>query len=362
MYQLERAIFDLRRGVPVLLTDAEGDCLVRPVEGQHEGALSTLLERCGAALRLVVTRHRLEALGGEAPSDVVSLVLAGAPSSRDLMAGEVPAYDAMMSATAAERTALGMLRRGSLIPAVVAAAPRQECHDELAQLVAAGTLLSLDAAEADRALTDLGRDVTRVSEARVPLADAEVTRFILFREADGMREHLAVVIGEPADWPEPVPIRLHSACLTGDLFASLLCDCGEQLRNAVAGIHEQGGGVLLYLDQEGRDIGMANKLRAIGLQELGLDTLEADGCLGFGHDERRYGAAVAMLQDLGIERVQLLTNNPRKLSALAEAGIEVIKRQGVYGRVTPQNRAYLTTKAGRSGHWLEPILNQDDSA
>ncbi|GED23760.1 GTP cyclohydrolase II RibA [Halomonas halmophila] len=362
MYQLERAIFDLRRGVPVLLTDGEGDCLVRPVEGQHEGALSTLLERCGATPRLVVTRHRLEALGHEAPSDAVSLVLAGAPSSWDLMAGELPAYEAMLSATTAERTALGMLRRGSLIPAAVAAAPRQECRDELARLVASGTLLSLDAVQAGEALSRLGHEVVRVSEAAVPLADAEVTRFMLFREADGMREHLAVVIGEPAEWPEPVPIRLHSACLTGDLFASLLCDCGEQLRNAVAGIHELGGGVLLYLDQEGRDIGMANKLRAIGLQELGLDTLDADGCLGFGHDERRYAAAVAMLQDLGIERVQLLTNNPRKISALAESGIEVVKRQGVYGRVTPQNRAYLTTKAGRSGHWLEPLLDQDDSA
>ncbi|MDT8893249.1 GTP cyclohydrolase II RibA [Halomonas sp. I1] len=362
MYQLERAIFDLRRGVPVLLTAAEGDRLVRPVEGHHEGELSTLLECCGEGPRLVVTRHRLEASGLEAPSDTVSLVLTESGERLDPGRDELPAHDAAVPATSAECVALDMMRRGLLVPAAVVAAPRHGRRDEIARLVASGTLLTLDAAEAQRTLGRLSHEVVRVSDASVPLADAEVTRFILFREMDGMREHLAIVIGQPDDWPEAVPIRLHSACLTGDLFASLLCDCGEQLRNAVTGIRELGGGVLLYLDQEGRGIGLANKLRAIGLQDTGLDTLDADGCLGFGHDERRYGAAVAMLRDLGVGRVQLLTNNPRKMAALMEAGIEVTKRQGIYGRVTPQNRAYLAAKAGRAGHWLEHILDQDDSA
>ncbi|MDN3524816.1 GTP cyclohydrolase II RibA [Halomonas sabkhae] len=360
MYQLERAIFDLRRGVPVLITDAEGDRLVRPLEGHHAGELATLLERCGQAPRLVVTRHRLAAAGFHAPSEEVALALGDEGLPEALAEGEIPSHEARLPATPAERVALGMLRRGQLVPVALAATPR--AGGEVERLVADGTLLALDAREAEVALANLGRELTRVSEARVPLADAEVTRFILFREGDGMREHLAVVIGEPQAWPEPVPIRLHSACLTGDLFASLLCDCGEQLRNAVRDIHALGGGVLLYLDQEGRGIGMANKLRAIGLQEAGLDTLDADACLGFGHDERGYASAVAMLHQLGIQRVQLLTNNPRKLAALTEAGIEVTKRQAVYGRVNEHNRAYLTTKAGRSGHWLESLLDQDDSA
>ncbi|MCW4153039.1 GTP cyclohydrolase II RibA [Halomonas sp. 18H] len=359
MYQLERAIFDLRRGVPVLITGADGDRLVRPLEGHHEGELATLFER-GAQPRLVVTQHRLAAAGYQAPSDIVTLLLSAQALPETLAEGEVPPHEAMLPATSAERVALGMLRRGQLMPAALMVTPAAE--DEVQPMVAAGTLLALDAGEAELALANLGRAVTRISEARVPLADAEVTRFILFREADGMREHLAVIIGDPHAWPAAVPIRLHSACLTGDLFASLLCDCGEQLRNAVRDIHALGGGVLLYLDQEGRDIGMANKLRAIGLQEAGLDTLDADACLGFGHDERCYAPAVAMLENLDIQRVQLLTNNPRKLAALTEAGIEVAKRQAVYGRVTEQNRAYLTTKAGRSGHWLESILDQDDSA
>ena len=128
---------------------------------------------------------------------------------------------------------------------------------------------------------------------------------MLFREANGIFEHVAVLVGSREHWPDPVPVRIHSACFTGDLFGSLRCDCGEQLRGSLRHFAAHGGGVLLYLAQEGRGIGLGNKLRAYSLQQQNLDTVEADNTLGFDADERQFDAAVQMLQHLQIERVQL---------------------------------------------------------
>jgi len=164
------------------------------------------------------------------------------------------------------------------------------------------------------------------------------------------------LIGPQDRWPDPVAVRIHSACLTGDLFGSLRCDCGEQLKGSLRLFAEQGGGVLLYMSQEGRDIGLANKLRAYALQEQGFDTVDADQILGFGSDERAYGAAVQMLKTLKIDRVQLLTNNPEKVNAVRDAGIEVVNRLPLYGTLNRHNVAYVKAKAERSGHWLSDML------
>ena len=153
-------------------------------------------------------------------------------------------------------------------------------------------------------------------------------------------------------------MRLHSACLTGDLFGSLRCDCGDQLRKAVARLTQAGGGVLLYLDQEGRGTGIRNKMRAYALQDAGLDTIDADAMLGYDADERRYDIAASMLLQLGYRRIRLLTNNPDKIAALGRAGIEVAEVQPLTGLVTRENRRYLSTKAKRAGHTLEKLLSQ----
>ena len=154
-----------------------------------------------------------------------------------------------------------------------------------------------------------------------------------------------------------MPVRIHSACLTGDLFGSLRCDCGEQLRGSLSIFADKGGGVLLYLAQEGRGIGLGNKLRAYALQQEGLDTVDADCTLGFGADERRYDAAVEMLRHLHVERIQLLTNNPEKVRAVQEAGIQVMDRQPLYGTLNRHNLRYVKTKEHRAGHWLGEMLS-----
>jgi GTP cyclohydrolase II len=194
------------------------------------------------------------------------------------------------------------------------------------------------------------RSLKLVTRARVPLTGAERTEIAAFRAGNGEPEHYAIMIGDPQPG-RPVLVRLHSECFTGDLLGSLRCDCGAQLRGAVTAIVASGGGILLYLAQEGRGIGLINKLRAYRLQDQGFDTIEANERLGFERDERLYGIAARMLALLGFNSVRLMTNNPEKVTALRTAGIEV---QGRVPHAFPSNvhnRDYLETKK-RSGHLL----------
>ena len=225
----------------------------------------------------------------------------------------------------------------------------------LAGLLPAVWLLEAKAADPCVSIEDIKRErahpsVEIVARAKLPLEDMPPTQIVAFRASDDGQEHVALVVG--AFGGSPPLVRLHSECLTGDVFGSLKCDCGPQLKAALHIIGEAGGGVLLYLRQEGRGIGLINKVRAYSLQDRGLDTVEANLRLGFGDDERDYGHAAAMLRALGIDRVQILTNNPRKLEGLAAAGIEVVERVAHQMPTNPHNADYLETKRKRSGHLL----------
>ncbi|MDP7182892.1 MAG: GTP cyclohydrolase II, partial [Alphaproteobacteria bacterium] len=190
-----------------------------------------------------------------------------------------------------------------------------------------------------------------VVTARVPLALTEKAKVHVYRPKNGDQEHLAIVIGNPAP-KQPVLTRIHSSCFTGDLLESLRCDCGEQLHGALVTIVENGNGILLYLTQEGRGIGLVNKLRAYRLQDHGFDTFEANEQLGFEADERVFSAAAQMLSDLGFSRVRLLTNNPHKVAALERCAITVEERVPHIFPANDHNKTYLQTKARRGGHML----------
>lgn len=190
-----------------------------------------------------------------------------------------------------------------------------------------------------------------VTRARVPLEGAEKTELVAFRAHDGGPEQYAVVVDTPPR-DRPVLVRLHSECFTGDLLGSLKCDCGSQLRGAIGAIAKAGGGILLYLAQEGRGIGLINKLRAYRLQDQGFDTIEANERLGFEADERIYDIAARMLSLLGYKSVRLLTNNPDKVAALEAAGVKVVERVPHAFPGNEHNRAYLETKAAKAGHLL----------
>ena len=362
MYQAERGLFELRKGRPLYITEsARGGALVAPVDGLVLGVLEEL--RLFGPLRLVITSHRAESLGvgsdekspgfslslnGEGPEQIVRL----ASEHKAIGSGD---HD-VRPATNTELAGVMLVRLGQLLPAVVCADVVGNDEDVVHRRVVKGTTLSVSASEVSAWANDGSVEVTHVSEGPVPLASADDARFMAFRESNGLREHVAVLIGQQERWPDPVPVRIHSACLTGDLFGSLRCDCGEQLRGSLRLFAERGGGVLLYMSQEGRDIGLANKLRAYALQEQGLDTVDADQVLGFGSDERVYGAAVQMLKTLKIDRVELLTNNPHKVEAVRSAGIEVVSRRPLYGTLNRHNLPYVKAKVERSGHWLSDML------
>lgn len=191
--------------------------------------------------------------------------------------------------------------------------------------------------------------VTLAARAKLPVDDIGEAQVAVFREDVTGDEHVALLFGS---WSgHPPLVRLHSECLTGDVFASLKCDCGPQLKEALRLLAANtDGGVLLYLRQEGRGIGLANKIRAYALQDRGLDTVEANRRLGFADDERDYSIAAAMLSALGIDKARLLTNNPAKMQGLAEAGVEVVERVAHHMPTNPHNADYLATKRRKSGH------------
>ncbi len=174
-----------------------------------------------------------------------------------------------------------------------------------------------------------------------------------FEDSDTQQEHIALTMGDVSDG-SPVLARIHSECLTGDVLHSLRCDCGAQLNAAMQAIAEEGRGVLLYLRQEGRGIGLVNKIRAYHLQDQGADTVEANKQLGFEADLRQYDMLNTMFSHLGVRKLRLMTNNPRKLAALEAAGITIEERIPLQVGVNPHNRQYLATKAGKLGHLLTP--------
>jgi len=221
-----------------------------------------------------------------------------------------------------------------------------------AGLLPALWLLDPGVAQLAISVEDIERDasVEILARAKLPLDDMPPTQIVAFRASDDGQEHVALVVG--AFGGKPPLVRLHSECLTGDVFGSLKCDCGPQLKEALEIIGQSGGGVLLYLRQEGRGIGLANKIRAYALQDRGLDTVDANQRLGFADDERDYGHAAAILRALGVDTVRLLTNNPSKVEGLEAAGIKVAERVPHHMPANPHNADYLATKRKKSGHLL----------
>ena len=372
-HKAERGVFELKQGRALYVTDAaQGACaLIAAVEDLGLDRLEQL-RSLGPPLRLVVTHHRGQAMGiaaregeanlscGLAFGETPETILALATAQRPAQAGSVLRFDAR-PATCTEAAGLALTRFGRILPALVSVEV-DPASMALTRWIEDGTILDVSTEEVERAVAQSGIQITSVAEASVPLAGAEHSRFVFFREGGGFLEHVAVLIGPRENWPDPVSVRLHSACLTGDLFGSLRCDCGEQLHGSLDHFKKRGGGVLVYLAQEGRGIGLGNKIRAYTLQEEGLDTVDADGVLGFGADERRYDAAVAILRHLGIARVELLTNNPHKVRAMEEGGIEVVERTPLYGGINRHNLRYVQAKADRSGHWLMDMISQRASA
>ncbi|WP_295072753.1 GTP cyclohydrolase II [Tabrizicola sp.] len=353
--RLTRARADLRMGVPVVLCGSDGAALVAAVETLDAARLADL--RGFGTPTLAITARRAETLKARAYDGDLARIIPPADTGLDwLRAVADPADDLRTpmkgplqslrdGSPDLARAALGLAKTAHLLPAALLVPVR----DAVTLAGAHGlTLLVLDQiAPALAALPPM----EEVVSARVPLVASNAGRVHVFRPDGGGEEHYAIEIGRP-DRAEPVLARLHSACFTGDVLGSLKCDCGPQLRAALTQMGQEGAGVLLYLNQEGRGIGLANKMRAYSLQDQGFDTVEANHRLGFEDDERDFRLGAEILRKLGFSSVRLLTNNPRKLDMMEACGLHVTERVPLHVGATTENRAYLATKAAKSGHLL----------
>jgi GTP cyclohydrolase II len=353
--RLSRAKGDLRMGVPVVLASPTGAALIVAVEALDAARLADL--RAFGSPVLAITARRAETLKARAyDGDLARVLLPAGADLGWLRAVADPADDLRSpmkgplttlrdGGADLHRAAIALAKAAHLLPAALVA----PVTNALALSAAHGlTLLALE--EVAPALAALP-PLAEVVAARVPLIAAEAGRVHVFRPGDGGEEHYAVEIGRP-DRARPVLARLHSACFTGDVLGSLKCDCGPQLRAALAQMGEDGAGVLLYLNQEGRGIGLANKMRAYSLQDQGFDTVEANHRLGFEDDERDFRIGADLLRKLGFSAVRLLTNNPAKLAMMESCGLQVVERVPLKVGQTAENRGYLATKATKSGHLL----------
>jgi GTP cyclohydrolase II len=353
--QLARARADLRMGVPVML-HGESTALVMAAETLTSQRLADLLALGGEPV-LAITARRAETLKARVydgdlarialPKDAtpawVQSIANPADDLRAPMKG--PFACARGGATDVHRAALQLTKSARLLPAaLVLDLPGG------VDFAAQNHLTTLDLNAAASAL-ETRSPLHPVVNARLPMEVSESGRLHIFRPEDGGEEHYAIEIGSP-DRAKPVLTRLHSACFTGDLLGSLKCDCGPQLRAALAQMGEEGHGVLLYLNQEGRGIGLTNKMRAYSLQDQGFDTVEANHRLGFEDDERDFRLGADILKSMGFSAVRLLTNNPRKVEMMKASGIDVAERVPLRVGENRHNTAYLATKAKKSGHLL----------
>lgn len=342
-------------GVPVVLAGGGTAALAVAVETLEAARLADL-RRVGAP-ELALTARRAETLKTPAyDGDLVRVAVPADAGIGWLSALADPVDDLRLPLkgplrplragdSGLHRAALALAKSARLLPAALLV----RCEHPLALAADHGlTFLRLD---------EIGPEMARLSPldevvaARLPMAAAGAGRVHIFRPEDGGDEHYAIEVGQP-DRSLPVLTRLHSACFTGDVLGSLKCDCGPQLRAALAQMGQAGGGVLLYLNQEGRGIGLANKMRAYALQDQGFDTVEANHRLGFEDDERDFRIGADLLRRMGFSKVRLLTNNPRKVDMLSACGLTVIERVPLKVGQTSENAAYLATKAAKSGHLL----------
>ncbi len=342
-----RAIDALRRGWPVAIEGAHGTLSLLSVEAADPERLAAfdpggeagVLLSAGRAATLKLANQR-EAAAPDAPVLVERapwLDFAAATALADPQLDLATPLKGPFRAIAvphpdAAAAALRLARIAGVLPAFFLV----ERDDADALPVAA-----IDAHE------DAGR-LRIATRARLPVRVAEDAEIVAFRTPEAAGEHVALVIGAPNG--RPPLVRLHSECLTGDVLGSLKCDCGPQLDAALGAMVADGWGILLYLRQEGRGIGLVNKLRAYALQDQGFDTVDANVRLGFAIDARNFGVAARMLMLLKQDRIRLLTNNPDKVSALAAAGIEVVERVPHSLPSNPHNERYLATKRDRTGH------------
>ena len=358
----ERATAELHRGGHVMLRLNNGEAaLFRGAEFADVDDILDLSRLAGSGPLLVLTANRVKSLGRSLrtnwPAATIALDNQQFDRVFEFMFGHAHlAYDDEINLVAERAGSLAdhatrLLRNSKLLPAALLA--RLPFRDIAVQdrFAMEHNILVLEARDLE-AYQNPDKTITRIAaRAKVPLAVAEDAEVVMFRAEIGNEDHFAVLIGTGAEVEAPI-VRLHSQCITGDVLGSLKCDCGEQLQTAMRMMTNEGGGVLIYLAQEGRDIGLLNKMRAYALQDKGLDTVDANHMLGFATDERVFLPAARILDALGVTQLRLITNNPDKITQLERYGIKVKERLPMDIASNPHNEHYMDTKKHRTGHMI----------
>ena len=361
---VQRAISDLRRGGAVLVRDKENDAyLVRAAEQIDNNTIANMAQLSRSAPYLLISTNRALAIGLTPREDAAACSIAlSDEQNNDIIRGLIG--DIPLKVDIEDLSILGekplsvadsiliLMRVARLLPAAISTRLPHTDHASLRLWAEEHGILIVQDNDIRRFETISASLLKEVARARLPLADAEDAQIAIFRPGDGGTEHFAIIISNGDRLAAP-PVRIHSQCITGDILGSLKCDCGDQLRLSIRQMADMGGGVLIYLAQEGRDIGLVNKLKAYALQDQGVDTVDANHQLGFDTDHRFFLPAAEMLRQMGLSNIQLMTNNPDKINQIEACGITVGSRLPIITPDNPHNADYLATKAQRTGHMFD---------
>ncbi len=354
-----RLISDLRIGLPIILCDAGQSVLVVAIETLYSEQLVKINQITrNLKFEIAITNRRAKVLNARIYNESVTRISikdpvdihflqAIADPSRDL---DYPFKGPFNSEREGNfeiaAVAISLCKKARLLPAsILIKIPKKIRHDLVSSQISQSDIGDL------KFKNDDANFLPTLSAAQLPIKGYQNIRLTVFREITDLTEHYAIVFGNPKK-TQPTLTRVHSACFTGDLLGSEKCDCGEQFSVSMEKMKNAGNGILLYLNQEGRGIGLANKMRAYHLQNIGFDTVDANHRLGFEDDERDLEIAAKIIKSLGVSKIKLMTNNPKKVQFLTNNGITVVERVSLIASINPNNENYLKTKAKKSGHIL----------
>lgn len=367
--KIERAISELRRGNSIVVSNSHNgiSVLLFAAEFIDEHSINTLSEKSLSIPSVILTANRAKAIGIQTSNQPCSIITNKDWSVSDILSLCTPLYKHDLpllngviceSVTSITYSCLLLLRQSRLLPAGLMSIIYNLNLDKVNQWAFQNNFLCVSDDDIKNYEISTSNNLQMSVKANVPIASNENCEIVIFQPKDGGNEHFCLIFGKTRDiFKNPnhnqVPyVRIHSQCITGDILDSLKCDCGEQLKMSVQIMGNANEGVLIYLAQEGRDIGLLNKLRAYNLQDSGMDTVDANEKLGFNDDERLYYPAKEILSQLNIDKIKLLTNNPKKVKQLSNMGIKIQERIPIKIIANKFNKNYLNTKSEKSGHIL----------
>ena len=365
--KIERAISELRRGGKIVISDPNSRYSVLLVASEliQKDTVQELSERALSRPNVILSNNRCNAIGIKITDQSCSILIDKDWSLHDILSlcmpltgHKIPIINGVIAESNESIVfyCLLILRQSRLLPAGLMSIVSNVAPENINQWAFNNNLIHINISDIKYYEQNTAESLVMSVKAKVPIAETENCEIIIFRPKDGGDEHFCLVFGKTREIATELEhntlVRVHSQCITGDVLDSLKCDCGQQLKQSIKIMAQADEGVLIYLAQEGRDIGLLNKLRAYSLQETGMDTVEANEDLGFNDDERLYYPVKEMLSQLKITKVKLITNNPRKVENLTKLGINVTERIPIKINPNKYNKKYLDTKSKKSGHIL----------